>query len=346
MDKNLTSFFSLRGEDFLNWTRLKLLRDEVALDFFRNTFGVKKKRSYDFPSSVKLSIGHDFCFSLPKITNRKESVDGTIKYLITFSDGKSVEAVALPFFKNYTLCLSSQVGCAMKCNFCLTGTQGLERNLLAHEIVGQYLAVFFDLKEKKISLKKPNIVFMGQGEPLHNFEELKKSLFIFTDRNALSLAPDKITVSTSGYMPGIERFDELPPVNVALSLHATSKELRDELIPLNKKYDWEIVIEKMFEKNPGRRGFLNVEYLLLGGKNDSLEDAKRLADHLKGKDCFVNIIPFNPYPGSIYKRPSAEEVELFKKSLVDEKIKVMVRQTKGDDILAACGQLKSNEKKG
>ncbi|CAN0121214.1 unnamed protein product, partial [Chrysoparadoxa australica] len=263
----------------------------------------------------------------------------TIKYLFEFEDGLRAESVALPFHKKYTLCLSSQVGCAMGCTFCFTGTQGLKRNLKAHEIVGQYLAVWRDLKKKKDHQKTPNIVFMGQGEPLHNFDELKKAMEILTTAPGLALGPRQMTLSTVGYLPGLTRLEELPPINLAISLHSPYDEERAKLIPVNKAYSIDKLFEVLGDMSWGRRKLINFEYLLLGGLNDDKEHAKDLAKLISRFPSLVNLIPFNPYPGSPYKRPTEEQVEQFKAWLVEEKVRTMVRVTKGDEILAACGQL-------
>ena len=270
---------------------------------------------------------------------RESSDDKTIKYLFELSDGTKVETVAVPFDKKYTLCLSSQVGCAMGCKFCFTGTQGLTRNLEAHEIVGQYLYVWHDLKKRFGHPTTANIVFMGQGEPLHNFEGLKNSIEVFLSYPGLSLGPKQITVSTVGHVPGLLRWQELPPVNLALSLHSPFEEERSKLMPVNKVWSIDKLLEILESYPWHHRKRINFEYLLLGDHNDSMEHADALAAIVLKLPSLVNIIPFNPYPGTPYKRPSDSQIVAFKQRLVRYKIRTMVRTTKGDDILAACGQL-------
>tara|TARA_Y100001936_G_C16086725_1_gene682306 strand:+ start:2098 stop:3123 length:1026 start_codon:yes stop_codon:yes gene_type:complete len=278
---------------------------------------------------------------LPTIVRRQNSTDGTVKLLLGLEDGESVESVLLPFYKKYTLCVSSQVGCAMNCKFCFTATQGFKRNLRPHEIIGQVLKAKEVLKEMGEKRDIANIVFMGQGEPLHNFEALKEAISILTEPKGLGLGKRSITVSTSGYLPGLKRFEELGGVNLALSLHSTNDEVRSKLIPINNRYPLNDVLAQIDRLERHERQTVEYEYLLIDDLNDSKEDAKDLARVLNTRTHMINIIPFNPFPGSEFKRPMPERVEEFKQWLVEEDARVMVRKTKGDDILAACGQLKS-----
>lgn len=286
-------------------------------------------------------VANTFDFFLPKIDTVKESADNTVKFLFSMKDGLTVEAVLIPFNHKYTLCLSSQVGCAMKCSFCFTGLQGLKRNLESFEIVGQFIRA-----QQWLSQNRPhddkilNVVFMGQGEPLHNFDAVKRACEILLERNGICLAPHKITISTAGYLPGLERWKaELPKVNIAVSLHSVIKEKRDQLIPINQRYPIDEVV-KFAEAIPeGRTRFVTYEYLLIKDFNDSIEDAHITGKYLEGKNAYISLIPFNPFPGAIYERPSMSEVEAFKKILDVYKIPTLIRKTKGDEILAACGQL-------
>lgn len=286
----------------------------------------------------RINYRHD----LPKVMKQQNAIDGTIKLLLELEDGESVETVILPFYKKFTLCVSSQVGCAMNCKFCFTATQGFKRNLKAFEIIGQVL------KAKEIIKKIPgekrdvaNIVFMGQGEPLHNFDSLKEAIQILTEPSGLGLGKRGITVSTSGYLPGLERFEELGGVNLALSLHSTRDEVRSRLIPINNRYPLRKVLDKIQEISLHPRQTVEYEYLLIKDLNDSDEDALELARTLGDRTHMINIIPFNPFPGSEFQRPPPARVEEFKARLVAQGARVMVRKVKGDDILAACGQLKS-----
>lgn len=298
----------------------------------------------DIAKVTQAFISGSLSFDLPEIDLVQKSADDrTVKFLFKLSDGKKIETVLIPSNKRYGICLSSQVGCAMKCSFCHTGLQGLERHLETHEIVGQFIAA-----QKWLCQNRPDdreiatIVFMGQGEPLHNFDAVRNACEIFLSQHGLCLAGDKITISTAGYLPGLIRWkDEMPDVNIALSLHSLDKEKRDELIPINRKYPLEKVLQEIEEIPRARKRFVIYEYLLTKGFNDSPEDARKLGEMLRDKRVFVNLIPFNPFPGARYGRPGAAEVDAFKAELDQLGIACLVRFTKGDDILAACGQLNS-----
>ncbi len=311
----------------------------------------KKNISPCLTDLAKISIefvNNHFDFSLPHIDFVQESNDKTVKFLVQLKDGLKVEAVLIPFNGKYTICLSSQVGCAMNCSFCFTGTQGLKRNLGTDEIVGQFILAQRWLTEHRPQDDKIlNIVFMGQGEPLHNFDAVKKACDIFLIRHGIGIAPHKITISTAGYLPGLERWKgEMPNINIAVSLHSVIKEKRDVLIPINQRYPIEDVVA-FAEKIPqGRTRFVTYEYLLIKDFNDSIDDAHATGIFLKDKNAYISLIPFNPFPGSKYLRPSWDEVEKFKKILDDYQIPTIVRKTKGDEILAACGQLNTKLIKG
>jgi len=254
-----------------------------------------------------------------------------------------VESVLVPFASRDAVCLSSQVGCAMGCTFCFTSLMGLKRHLTSEEIIAQYEFVKSWVIEKNQGRLPPNIVFMGQGEPLHNFEELKKAILWFTHPKQGKLGPRQITVSTSGFVPGLERFDELGGVNLALSLHSPFNDQRSELIPLNRRWPIQEVFQTIDKINLRSRQFINLEYLMISNFNMSEEHARALSELAFGRKVIINLIPFNPYPGTSWKRPSMDEIETFKKFLVAQKLRVFLRTTKGDEIMAACGQLNTNK---
>lgn len=295
----------------------------------------------DLAKVTQIYVSNHFDFQLPEIDIVHESADKTVKFLLKLRDGLKIEAVLIPFNNKYTICLSSQVGCAMKCSFCHTGTQGLKRNLQTDEIVGQFITAQRWLNQNRPDDNKIlNIVFMGQGEPLHNFEAVKKACDIFLIKKGIGIAAHKITISTAGFLPGLERWkSEMPKVNIAVSLHSTIKEKRDLLIPINQRYPIEEVIKFAEQIPEGRTRFVTYEYLLIKDFNDSLEDAHITGKFLTGKNAYISLIPFNPFPGTQFKRPSMEEVENFKSILDTYKIPTLIRKTKGDEILAACGQL-------
>jgi 23S rRNA (adenine2503-C2)-methyltransferase len=297
----------------------------------------------DLAKETRSYLSENFEFHLPEIVEAHESSDKTVKFLFELKDGNKIETVLIPFNNRYSICLSSQVGCAMKCSFCFTGTQGYKRNLTTDEIVGQYLEVYRWLEASRPDDGKIlNIVFMGQGEPLHNFDNVKRACEIFISQAGSSVATQKITISTSGYLPGLKRWiNEMPGVNLALSLHSPIKEKRDELIPINKNYPLHEVLDYIDQIPLRKKQFIIFEYLLIEDFNDSDEDAHATAKLIQGKEAHINLIPFNPFPGSKYKRPEDDRILGFQKILDSHKIPCMIRSTKGDDVLAACGQLKT-----
>ncbi|MFZ3230656.1 MAG: 23S rRNA (adenine(2503)-C(2))-methyltransferase RlmN [Pseudobdellovibrio sp.] len=295
----------------------------------------------DLSQKAKTYVKENLTFELPNIDTVHQSNDKTVKFLFKLRDSLKVETVLIPFQNKYTICLSSQVGCAMNCAFCFTGKQGFSRHLKTEEIIGQFLEA-----KRWLTLNRPdddrilNIVYMGQGEPLHNFDAVKSSAEIFLSQHGLSLAPYKITISTSGYLPGLQRWkSEMPNVNIALSLHSPFTEKRDELIPINKRFPLEQILPFVDAIPEDEKRFVTYEYLLLQNFNDAEADAHATGKLLSGKKAFINLIPFNPFPGSKYKRPDDEKVKNFKTILDQYKIPTTIRTTKGDEILAACGQL-------
>jgi 23S rRNA (adenine2503-C2)-methyltransferase len=295
---------------------------------------------------LKEHLNQHIDLSVPKIIWNACSFDGTRKFLIQFNDNNSVETVLIPAKERLTLCISSQVGCAIGCTFCHTGTMGLKRNLKTEEIIGQFLAVSRFMLDQDDSFKNiSNIVYMGQGEPLHNFTNVKKSAYLFMEPRALALGQRKITLSTSGLVPQIEKFEEFPPVNVAISLHAAHDDIRSELMPINQIYDLKRLFKAIKSIPLKAHRFITYEYILIEGLNDRMEDVEGLVNLLVKKESKINIIPFNEYPQSKFKRPSDEKIRWFKNELLKRGIVTTVRVTKGPDILAACGQLKSEVEK-
>ncbi len=283
---------------------------------YRSRF--KKLEAYgQISSKVRNYFIESYDNALPEVIKKQVAKDGTIKLLLKLKDGESVETVVLPFYKKYTLCVSSQVGCAMNCKFCFTATQGFKRNLSASEIIGQVLKAKEIIKEIPNEKREvANIVFMGQGEPLHNFDAIKEALKILTEPSGLGLSRRNITLSTSGYLPGLKRFMELEGINFALSLHSTKDEVRSKLIPINNRYPLKDVLEEIQKIALGPKQTIEYEYLLIKDLNDSKEDAIELAETLSDRTHMINIIPFNPFPGSEFKRPDASRVEEFKNWLV------------------------------
>ncbi len=266
----------------------------------------------------------------------EQSQDGTKKYLFRLGDGESVESVRIPMDGGRaTLCISSQVGCAMQCEFCLTGNFGLTRNLTAGEIVNQVCAA---LKDGPIN----NIVFMGMGEPLHNLDNVLRALEIFYVDEGLAFSPRKVTVSTSGLIPEMRRIGQFARVNLAVSLNATTDEVRSQLMPINKKYPLAELMRACRDYPLAPRASITFEYILIRDVNDSLDDAKRLVKLLHGVKAKVNLILYNEHEGSDFRSPDIAAVEAFQRYLLDRDIVAVRRASKGQDISAACGQLKGN----
>ena len=287
--------------------------------------------------------------SRPEISEMQKSSDGTIKWLLKLSDGSEIETVYIPQEDRGTVCLSSQVGCTLNCSFCHTGTQALVRNLTANEINGQLMLVMDYLKDwpsGKNTRKVTNVVMMGMGEPLLNYKEVSKAIKVMMSDDGISLSRRKITLSTSGIIPMIEASGIELGVNLAISLHAVNDELRDQLVPINKKYNLEALIKACRNYPPlsnSRR--ITWEYVMIKGVNDRESDAKELINLIKGIPSKINLIPFNPWPGSLFETSTQKNIDIFAKILMDAGFASPIRKPRGQDIYAACGQLKSTSEK-
>jgi 23S rRNA (adenine2503-C2)-methyltransferase len=291
----------------------------------------------DLSHELRTTLAEQFTISTPAIAARERSTDGTEKFLLRLADGLQVESVFIPDTPSMTFCISTQVGCAMACAFCLTGKMGLVRNLTAGEIAGQVrvLAGALDMRDKKF-----NIVLMGMGEPLHNYDETMRALRILNDEYGFAMSPRRVTLSTVGLLPALEKLahERLMP-NLAISLHAPTDQLRGDLVPLNKKYGIGDIIAACKRFPLTRRSRITFEYVLLAGVNDSPDDARKLARLLAGVKAKVNVIPLNAAPGIPFERPSDSAIDQFAKILAERGLVVSVRKSRGRDIRAACGQL-------
>ncbi len=273
----------------------------------------------------------------PDVRQRDVSSDGTVKFLLALEDGRPIESVFIPDTPKQTFCVSTQAGCAMRCAFCLTGKMGLVRNLTAGEIAGQVrvLARELDLLDQPF-----NIVLMGMGEPLHNYDATMKALRILADEHGMGVTPRRVTLSTVGVLPALERLASEPLMpNLAISLHATTDDLRERLVPVNRKYGLTDLLDACRRFPVKRRDRITFEYVLLKDVNDTPTDARRLAKLLQGIRAKVNLIPLNEAPGIPFERPPDERVNRFGEILAGQGITVMVRKSRGRDIRAACGQL-------
>ena len=295
---------------------------------------------------VRVQLGKTFSIKRPTVSEKQTSADGTIKWLLQFEDGAKAETVFIPEEDRGTLCISSQVGCTLNCSFCHTGTQKLVRNLSSSELVGQILIAFDELSawpSAQIGRPLTNIVLMGMGEPLYNLDNVIKALKIIMDNEGISISKRRITLSTSGIVPEFSRCGLETDVNLAISLHAVTDDVRDILVPINKKYPIKDLLNACRDY-PGvsnsRR--ITFEYVMLKGMNDSASDARALIKLMEGIPAKINLIPFNPWPGSPYECSEKNQIEEFAKIVLKAGYPSPVRTPRGDDILAACGQLNSS----
>jgi 23S rRNA (adenine2503-C2)-methyltransferase len=310
----------------------------------------------DFAEMTNLSkdfraeLAEKFVIAVPEIVTKQVSVDGTRKYLVRIAGGHEVEVVYIPESDRGTLCVSSQVGCTLTCSFCHTGTQKLVRNLTAGEIIGQVMLARDDLGEwpehgsrTYEARKLSNIVLMGMGEPLYNFENVRDAMKIAMDPEGIQLSRRRITLSTSGVVPEIARTAKEIGCLLAVSFHATTDEVRDNLVPINKRWNIEKLLDALREyprvSNSERITF---EYVMLDGINDSIEDAHRLVKLIEGIPAKINLIPFNEWPGAPYKRSSNNRIHRFADIIHAAGYSSPIRTPRGEDIFAACGQLKSD----
>jgi 23S rRNA (adenine2503-C2)-methyltransferase len=291
----------------------------------------------DLSKELRANLAEEFDVISPQVVTESQSVDGTRKFVLELGDQRRIEAVFIPDTPAMTFCISTQVGCAMGCGFCLTGKMGLVRNLTAGEITGQVRV----LAAATGMLDHPfNIVLMGMGEPLHNYDNTMKALRMLHSEHGLAVSPRRVTLSTVGIVPGLKRLAQEPLMpNLAVSLHATTDEQRSELVPPNRKYPLAEILETCRRFPLKKRSRITFEYVMLKGVNDTAEDARRLARLLAGIKAKVNLIPLNPAPGIPYERPSDAAVDRFAQILADRHLTVSVRKSRGQDIRAACGQL-------
>jgi 23S rRNA (adenine2503-C2)-methyltransferase len=291
----------------------------------------------DLPKELRAKLAPDFTLTTPEIVTRERSTDGTEKFLLRLADGRRIESVFIPDTPAMTFCVSTQVGCAMACAFCLTGKMGLVRNLTAGEIVGQVRVLANALDFRNAAF---NIVLMGMGEPLHNYDETMKALRILTDEHGFAMPPRRITLSTVGLLPALERLAREPIMpNLAISLHAPTDAQRGQLVPINKAYGVADIIEACKRFPLKRRSRITFEYVLLAGVNDSPADARKLARLLAGVKSKVNLIPLNAAAGIPFDRPADTAIDRFARTLAEHGLTVSVRKSRGRDIRAACGQL-------
>lgn len=299
----------------------------------------------DISKVLRERLAADATIAGPTVVQDTVAGDGTRKWLMDVGTGNAIETVFIPETSRGTLCISSQAGCALECSFCATGRQGFNRNLGVAEIIGQLWWAnqclgAYDIRNKDDPRAISNVVMMGMGEPLANFDNVVTAMQLMLDDDAYGLSRRRVTLSTSGLVPAMDRLRDACPVALAVSLHAPSDALRDELVPINKKYPIRELLAacvRYIEKAP--RDFVTFEYVLLEGVNDSVAQAHELVETVKSVPCKINLIPFNPFPGSGYLRSKAEAVARFREVLNRAGLVATTRKTRGDDIAAACGQL-------
>ena len=318
---------TFRADQILKWLYLRL-----ADDFDQMT---------DLSKDLRARLATSFFISRMPVDRMLSSGDDTRKYLFRLEDGQTVESVLIPEKNHNTLCVSSQVGCALGCRFCLTGEGGLVRNLTVAEITGQIWEIRKAIPDPD---KLTNLVFMGMGEPLANYRQLIRALAILTDSDwGMKIAHRRITVSTAGIVPRIMDLGRDTKVNLAVSLNAATDADRTALMPINRKFPIADLLSACRNHPLPRGRKITFEYILFNGVNDNPEHARRLTKALAGLKAKINLIPFNPYPGSEFQRPSQKRVEAFQKTLTDKHFTAIVRYSKGLDIMAACGQLRAEK---
>ena len=312
-----------QGRQLFRWIHKKGVTDFAAMT--------------DLPKGLRERLADRTTIGTPAIVRTDASSDGTVKFLLRLADGRQIESVFIPDTPSQTFCISTQVGCAMKCGFCLTGTMGLTRHLTAAEISGQVRVLARELG----FLDTPfNIVVMGMGEPLHNYDATMKALAIVGAEDGLHVSPRRVTLSTVGVLPGLEKLArEAYMPNLAISLHATTEEQRDRLVPINRKYSLAQLMDACRNFPLKKRSRITFEYVMLDGVNDTPADARRLVKLLNGLKAKVNLLPLNEAAGIPYRRPSDARVDAFAQILADAHVTVSVRKSRGRDIRAACGQL-------
>jgi 23S rRNA (adenine2503-C2)-methyltransferase len=346
--------------DLKNLTQQQLIDfiDEMGLSAFRGRQifswlyrpGISSfEEMTDLNKKLRAELAEKAEISRLPVAKTEHSKDGTIKFAFQLADGDIIESVLIPEEGRNTLCVSSQVGCAMGCDFCLTGTMGLTRNLSPAEIVNQVCGVIEQMPAEMCSDadKKSgcinNLVFMGMGEPLANFDNLLAAIDIIMDQRGLDFSGRKVTVSTCGIVPKMKELGEKTAVNLAVSLHSVNDEVRSRLMPINRKYPVDVLLKACKDFPIPRRRMIMFEYIMIKGLNDSDADARELASKLRDIKCKINLLPYNECPGTDYERPSMERIERFQQILRKADYTVFIRFSKGADISAACGQLATKE---
>ena len=330
----LEAFFTGIGEKSFRATQvMRWLHQLGEPDFMRMT---------DLATALRQRLVSLASVDVPKIVRDRLAADGTRKILLQLADGNCIETVFIPETDRGTLCISSQVGCTLNCSFCMTARQGYNRNLTVAEIIGQVWQAARLLNHSHHKRVISNVVFMGMGEPLLNFDNVVTAINLMLDDVAYGLSKRRITLSTAGVVPGIDRLAEVSDISLAVSLHATTDAVRDTLVPINKKYPIAELLaacRRYIDASSSQNRKVTFEYVMLAGINDSEKDAKRLINLMSQVPSKINLIPFNTFPGTTYECSSTEAVERFRDKIGSAGLVTVIRKTRGDDIDAACGQL-------
>ncbi|MGL6159295.1 23S rRNA (adenine(2503)-C(2))-methyltransferase RlmN [Microbulbifer sp.] len=335
LDK-LAAFFESLGEKRFRAVQVLKWIHQNGVDDFAQMTNVSKALREKLAGIAEIST--------PEVLGQWDSADGTRKWLIRVSGGSAIETVYIPDGDRGTLCVSSQVGCSLDCSFCATGKQGFNRDLTAAEIIGQVWIACksFGQLQPKGPRKVTNVVMMGMGEPLLNFDNVVDAMNLMMEDNAYGISKRRVTLSTSGVVPALDRLADVTDVSLAISLHAPNDELRNQLVPLNKKYPIAVLLDsakRYIERMPDTHRKITIEYTMIREVNDRPEHAEQLAELLRDVPVKINLIPFNPFELSDYQRVSNNALRRFQQILLDKGFTVTVRTTRGDDIAAACGQL-------
>ncbi len=336
-EKNLKVYDLKQLEEIIKNKSLPSYRARQLIQWIYKKYAISIQEITEWSKSLRETFSEEYYIGNIKLIERKISSDGTEKFLWQLEDGEKIESVLIPDRNRLTLCISSQIGCSLKCKFCLTGKIGFKRNLKAWEIIDQFIQTsrLIAKENKKIT----NVVFMGMGEPLLNFENVVDALWKF--KTLLEFSPRRITLSTAGIIPALKKLPhKSPPVKLAISLNASDEKKRSYLMPINIKYPLHELLKilKQYPLPPKQR--ITIEYVMLN-INSSEKDAHRLAEILKGIPCKINLIPFNPWEGCKLERPDEKEILKFQEILISKNYSVFIRKSKGRDILAACGQLRA-----
>lgn len=331
--QQMTDWFAAQGEKpFRARQMLRWIHKNGESDFSAMT---------DLATSLREKLQRDACITAPTVVREELSSDGTRKWLLNVGTGNAIETVFIPEAERGTLCISTQAGCALDCSFCSTGKQGFNRNLSVAEIISQLWWANRQMGKDADGLwPVSNVVLMGMGEPLLNFNNTVSALRLMLDDHAYGLSRRRVTLSTSGIVPAMDKLRDECPVALAVSLHAPNNALRDVLVPINKKYPLDLLMaacQRYLEKAP--RDFITFEYVMLRGVNDSVQLAHELIELVRDVPCKLNLIPFNPFPQTHYQRSDKDTIQRFRDVLMQADIVTTTRKTRGDDIDAACGQL-------